>query len=78
MNICAVVGCHNGKCVMLQSTGTVTISLDGNFGLVRKKNSGSSYQKPYANGFYFIDADETDQFVQSYCSKDEKNDKVTS
>lgn len=59
----------------LQESGTVTIALDGNFGLVRKKNSGNSYGPPVYGTVYFVSQDETDEFVASY-NNDNAKDRV--
>jgi len=49
--------------------------MDGNFGLVRKSNAGSSSLPPLYQDAYFIDSQETDNFVRSY-SNDSAGDKV--
>ncbi|XP_064629391.1 uncharacterized protein LOC135488665 [Lineus longissimus] len=41
------------------------LSMDANFGLVRKKTSGESVAKPKHEGLYFLDQDEVDKFVRS-------------
>jgi hypothetical protein len=61
---------------MLQANGTVTVSLDGNFGLVRKSNAGKSLVTPLYENAYFVDIDETNSFVDSY-SQDKSRDKVS-
>lgn len=48
----------------------MTVSIDGNFGLVRKKNAGSSSTEPLYPKVYFVDQKETDAFVGTYgCDK---------
>jgi hypothetical protein len=56
-----------------QEGGVTTISVDANFGLVRKHNSGSSpLPSDYANAF-FLDAEEVDAFVKNYGSENLKD-----
>ncbi|XP_064633909.1 uncharacterized protein LOC135491738 [Lineus longissimus] len=40
------------------------ISMDVNFGLVRKKTSGRSVEEPKHSGVYFVDQNEVDQFLK--------------
>ncbi|XP_064637736.1 uncharacterized protein LOC135493966 isoform X2 [Lineus longissimus] len=40
------------------------ISMDANFGLVRKKTSGRSVEEPKHSGVYFVDQNEVDQFLK--------------
>ena len=42
------------------------VSIDGNFGLVRKLNSGSSQLQPKHAGRFFIPSHEVDTFVEEY------------
>lgn len=43
--------------------------MDGNFGLVRKKTSGISYEGPKHKNLMFCDQDVVDQFVEGYGSQ---------
>jgi hypothetical protein len=53
----------------------MTVAMDGNFGLVRKFNAGSSSAPPLFKDVYFVDADESKQFAETY-GKDKTSDKV--
>ncbi|XP_064645782.1 uncharacterized protein LOC135499073 [Lineus longissimus] len=44
----------------------VIISMDGNFGLVRKKSSGVSFSEPKHAGHFFSNQSEVDEFVQKH------------
>lgn len=50
--------------------------MDGNFGLVRKTNSGTSSQPPLYSDVYFVDTEEANAFVTSY-TNDNAGDKVS-
>lgn len=52
------------------------MSMDANFGLVRKHNSGTSPRPLSLVDSYFIDSSDVDSFVNSYGS-DSKKDKVS-
>ena len=63
--------------VTVQSNGVLTVSLDGNFGLVRKNNAGSSDVAPASlSGGFFLDSEKVDSFVRNY-GQDSHSDKVT-
>ena len=53
----------------------MTVAMDGNFGLVRKVNSGQSFSSSLYNEVYFVPQDETDSFIQSY-KNDNAGDRV--
>jgi len=55
----------------------MTACVDGNFGLVRKRNAGASLSGPLYNNVYFVDGSEVDSFVQLH-SHDRDGDKVCS
>jgi hypothetical protein len=42
-------------------------SMDGCFGLVRKKSAGSNVIPPRHSGTFFLSCDEVDSFVDDYC-----------
>lgn len=50
--------------------------MDGNFGLVRKRQSGQSYQPPLFNDLYFVDSKQAEKFVNEY-DNDKTSDKVS-
>ena len=52
------------------------VSIDGNFGLVRKLNSGSSQLEPKHEGRFFIPSHEVDKFVEEYDDNSSLNIKV--
>lgn len=51
---------------MVQDGGVVTVSLDANFGLVRKHNAGSSFVDTKYDDSYFLDGSEVDTFISNY------------
>jgi len=53
----------------------ITVSMDANFGLVRKSNAGNSSIPPLYKDVYFLDGAETHNFVSSY-GNDSAGDKV--
>ena len=60
---------------MQDSSGTLTMSIDANFGLVQK-NYTSDGHLPKHKDLLFIDQAEVDDFVNDYCQKPEKEAKV--
>ena len=50
--------------VAIQNGGRVTVCLDGNFGLVRRKKAGQAVHVPQSD--IFIPDDEVNEFVDSY------------
>ena len=54
-------------------TGIVTISIDANFGLCRRRAAGNSVHPPIAATKLFFDQDEVDQFVTQYDSQADTN-----
>jgi len=44
----------------------VFFSVDGNFGLCRKKSSGTSVRPPLHGQTMFFEQDEVDKYVESY------------
>jgi len=52
--------------VFIQSGGTLFLSIDGLFGLCRKKNAGKSVRDPLHNGKLFEDQAVVDSFVAQY------------
>ena len=68
---------HGLNACCFQSGGTTTISIDGNFGLVRKHHSGISPRPVSVTNGFFMDAGDVDTFVNSYSDAKEK-DKVSS
>jgi hypothetical protein len=60
----------------LSSDNSLTVCLDGNFGLVRKKNSGRSWEPPkHGSRFFFIEDDVVRNFVEKCPSSDDGDDK---
>ncbi|KAJ8045840.1 hypothetical protein HOLleu_08940 [Holothuria leucospilota] len=57
-----------------KTEGDAFISLDANFGLVRKKNAGQSLEPPKHSSRYFLDQDESDAFVNSYLDNEVPKD----
>lgn len=53
----------------------MTVSMDANFGLVRKCN-GSSSEPPLFRNNYFLDSNEVDNFLSSYGNDNNTKDKV--
>jgi len=53
----------------------MTVSMDANFGLVRKCNAGSSSLPPLITNDYFVDSSEVSDFVSTY-GNDNVRDKV--
>ena len=54
---------------VVQDDGTLlTLSIDANFGLCRKRSAGKSVSGPRTKNKMFIDQTEVDSFVQSYSS----------
>ena len=49
-----------------QEQGTITLSIDANFGLCRKKAAGSSVHKPLSGMTMFCDQDDVNDFVDNY------------
>ena len=50
----------------------MTVSIDGNFGLVRKRNAGSSSSSSGIDGGFFIDDATVEDFVTHYGNDKEK------
>ena len=72
----AVVNHCKFSFVSFQSDGVLTVCLDGNFGLVRKNNAGSSDAAPESlHAGFFLESDKVDTFVQTY-GHDKQSDKV--
>lgn len=59
----------------IQDGGVLTVSIDGNFGLCRKKSAGSSIYRPKTKNLMFEDQDVVDNFVLNY--KSGSKDKVS-
>lgn len=60
---------HDGtQCPACLKDGEVYLSIDGNFGLCRKKSSGSSVRAPLHSDSVFLDQEDIDKFVNSYGS----------
>ena len=54
---------------MLQDDGTIlTISIDANFGLCRKRSAGKSVSGPKTENAEFVDQASVDNYVQTYSS----------
>ena len=47
-------------------TGPLVISMDANFGLVRKKSAGKPAGEPHHDGVFFLPQSEVDDFVEKY------------
>lgn len=62
--------------LFFQSGGTTTISIDGNFGLVRKYHAGKSPRTISTTNGFFVDNAVVDAFVDQY-SDDKQQDKVS-
>ena len=55
---------------MLQDDGTIlTISIDANFGLCRKRSAGRSVSSPRTENAVFVDQASVDSYVQTYSSR---------
>ena len=50
----------------LQQDGKVYYSIDGNFGLCRKRASGISVRAPLHGQTMFFDQESIDKYIQSY------------
>lgn len=48
--------------------GKVFFSIDGNFGLCRKKAAGNSVRPPLHEKTVFFDQESVDKYVQGYCA----------
>lgn len=57
---------HITLVLIKQERGTVTLSIDANFGLCRKKAAGSSVHKPLSRTTMFCDQADVDDFVAKY------------
>ena len=52
-------------------TGTVTLSMDANFGLCRRKAAGKSVHPPLSGSEFFFEQSEVDSYVTHYqCQSD--------
>lgn len=51
-----------------QEQGIVTLSVDANFGLCRKKSVGTSVYKPLSGTRMFFNQEDVDKFISSYGS----------
>lgn len=49
-----------------QDKGDLFVSLDGNFGLVHKQNSGTSKEPPQIAESLFLDQSKLNEFVKTY------------
>ncbi len=56
-------------CSSYQAKGTVTVSVDANFGLCRKKAAGASVRGPLSGQGMFLDQGRVDEFVSTYSCK---------
>lgn len=54
---------------ILQKNDSIFVSLDANFGLVRKKNSGTSLEPPKHASKFFINQEEVDDYVDQYSTQ---------
>lgn len=50
---------------IFQTDGTVIVALDANFGLVRKKSSGSSITEPLQGNRMFVRDEDVEEYVRS-------------
>ena len=57
--------------------GYSNCSVDGIFGLCRKKSAGTSVRSPLFSGVFFEDQEDVDMFVASYDAADGIMDKVS-
>ena len=56
-----------GNVIQFQNEkSTRILSIDGNFGLCRKKAAGQSVRPPLHNGIFFEPQEQVDSFVQAY------------
>ncbi len=62
--------------IFVQNGGQRVYSMDGLFGLPRKKSAGVSHREPLLNNVYFYDQAEVDRFV-SESEPVKLNEKVT-
>lgn len=53
-------------CNLQTTSGPMTISLDGNFGLCRKKAAGASIHGPLSQESMFLNQSQVDMFVNNY------------
>ena len=61
-------------CVFVRKNDeNITVCMDGNFGLVRKKNAGTSPMPPDHDGIYFVPHEEVNDFCSSYYEGKEKD-----
>ena len=60
----------------VQSNGTQIISMDGVFGLCRKKSAGVSVRPPLFSGVFFEEQQAVDEFVADYDTFGQIIDKV--
>jgi hypothetical protein len=50
------------------------VSMDANFGLVRKKNAGKSFSDASYGSRFFVDDSAVNEFVDSYSDRNVKDD----
>ena len=60
-------------CTCGQTGGVTTISMDANFGLVRKHNFGTSPSPSTYSNEFFVDPKEVNTFVTNYGSDNQKD-----
>ena len=61
---------------VFQEGSTEVVSMDANFGLCRKKTSGTSERLPLSEQRFFVDQAQVDAFVHSYKSASSKSSSV--
>jgi hypothetical protein len=59
--------------LFVQNGGTTTVSMDANFGMVRKFNSGCSPMPPSYDYGFFLDPHQVDMFVDHYKDDSQKD-----
>jgi hypothetical protein len=62
--------------MIFQDGGVVTVSMDANFGLVRKQHSGTSPRPLSLVNSYFLERSDVEAFVNGYVN-DSKKDEVS-
>jgi len=58
--------------------GPLIVSLDANFGLVRKQSSGRSTEPPKHGDLAFLSDDAAKEFVDGYNARQKPDDQVSS
>lgn len=62
--------------IITQVQGIITLSIDANFGLCRKKAAGSSVHKPLSETSVFCDQHDVNNFIDNYEGVTSRNSSV--